>query len=195
MSNEAKAKISQARLGQKKSAETRRRMSEAAKKRPADYYEKTIHSPESRKLAAEKLKGRTPWQSLQPMTEAFREARRQAMLGQPKSIEHRRKMSETRRGEKSHFWIDGRHKANYSERQSAIRKLPYRLWRKAVFTKANSTCELKDETCSGRLQAHHIKGWTEFPDLRYDPSNGQALCKSHHERTDNFAGRALKKAA
>jgi hypothetical protein len=191
-SQEFRKNASETLKGKPKSEETRQRMSEAAKQRSADYYEKTIHSADARAKVADALRGvAQPWHAGIPLPESTRKAMSQTKKGKPKTIEHRQKMAETRRGEKSHWWKGGVHEQNYSSRQAAIRKLPYKIWREAVFTRANHTCELKDETCSGPLQAHHIKGWTEFPEFRYDVSNGQALCQSHHRRTDNFAGRAL----
>jgi hypothetical protein len=188
MSEAAKDLIRQARLGQTKSAETRKRMSAVAQTRDLS---KTIHSPESRAKTCAKLTGRKPWQSLQPTTEAFREARRQANLGKPKSAAQCLQMSEARRGEKSHLWKGGVHNEHNRERQVVMHRLEYRIWRKSVFEYAKNTCELKDASCSGPLQAHHIQSWIDFPELRYVVSNGQCLCKDHHQRTDNFAGRAL----
>ena len=35
---------------------------------------------------------------------------------------------------------------------------------------------------SNKLHAHHLKGWDEFPDLRYDLTNGISLCSSCHKK-------------
>jgi hypothetical protein len=54
----------------------------------------------------------------------------------------------------------------------------YKQWRTAVFTRDNFICQL----CGihRELQAHHIKSWSEHPELRFDVSNGIALCLECH---------------
>lgn len=34
----------------------------------------------------------------------------------------------------------------------------------------------------GRLEAHHILRWVDFPKLRYEVNNGITLCHYHHPR-------------
>lgn len=36
--------------------------------------------------------------------------------------------------------------------------------------------------CKGRLEAHHILSWKDYPELRYDINNGITLCHAHHPR-------------
>jgi hypothetical protein len=191
MSEEAKDLIRQARLGQTKSATTRKRMSNAAKQRSPEHYTNS-HAPEARAKAAAKNKGKKPWHAgLPSMPQQLRDSISASKKGKPKSPDHCRKMSEARQGEKSHLWKGGVHNEHNRERQVVMHQLKYRNWRKSVLERANKTCELKDTSCSGPLQAHHIQSWTDFPELRYEVSNGQCLCRDHHQRTDNFAGRAL----
>lgn len=66
-----------------------------------------------------------------------------------------------------------------TERQTAMARQPYRDWRTGVFARDSYTCRV----CSAkgaRLNAHHIKSWNEFPDLRYDLDNGITLCIDCH---------------
>lgn len=53
------------------------------------------------------------------------------------------------------------------------------LWRKVVFLRDDFTCQ-KCLKRGGVLHAHHIKPFSEFVILRFDPNNGVTLCKSCH---------------
>jgi len=65
--------------------------------------------------------------------------------------------------------------------------LKYKKWRMAVFMRDNFTCQF----CGIRgvyLEAHHIKSWKNFPELRFDLDNGITLCKDCHKLTNNYKG-------
>ena len=60
----------------------------------------------------------------------------------------------------------------------------YRKWRMGVFYRDNSKCKIANQDCQGRLEAHHILGWSSHPELRYQINNGIALCQAHHPRKE-----------
>jgi DNA-directed RNA polymerase subunit RPC12/RpoP len=58
-------------------------------------------------------------------------------------------------------------------------------WRSAVYLRDNYTCQ-KCGQRGGRLNAHHVKPFKDFPELAFDVSNGQTLCVPCHKETDTF---------
>lgn len=65
---------------------------------------------------------------------------------------------------------------NQSERANP----QYPVWRKLVFERDGYQC--RDCGTGGRLQAHHVKEWADFPEQRFDVSNGLTLCDDCHVR-------------
>lgn len=55
----------------------------------------------------------------------------------------------------------------------------YAEWRTAVFERDGFKCQECHKT--GRVEAHHIKGWAKYPLLRYDIDNGTTLCAPCHK--------------
>ena len=54
----------------------------------------------------------------------------------------------------------------------------YKQWRLSVYKRDGYCCT----ECGSKekLNAHHLKSWKNFPDLRYDTSNGITLCEKCH---------------
>lgn len=57
----------------------------------------------------------------------------------------------------------------------------YQIWRIKVFKRDNYICQ-KCHQIGGKLEAHHIKSWVNFPKLRFRVSNGLTLCYKCHKR-------------
>jgi hypothetical protein len=79
------------------------------------------------------------------------------------------------RGDKNKLWRGGTSKINTVIRQSPGGQ----AWRKSVFGRDDFTCQ-KCHKRGGYIQAHHIKPFSKFPELRFDISNGITLCKACH---------------
>lgn len=103
--------------------------------------------------------------------------------------ESRIKMSETHKkigsgdrllhlwGENHPNWKGGNTDENIKIRQST----EGRLWREAVFARDNWTCQITGIR-GGKLVAHHIQNFAQFPELRFAIDNGITLSdKSHQE--------------
>ena len=82
-----------------------------------------------------------------------------------------------------------------TERSRMMSRYEYRQWRSAVFQRDNFTCQRCGVGGGCFVMAHHMKPWSEFPDLRYDINNGITLCKACHAKEDKvfarFCGVAL----
>lgn len=65
------------------------------------------------------------------------------------------------------------------------RSLEYEDWRKQVFERDLYTCQMCGEV-GGYLQAHHIKSFSEYPELRLSLDNGCTLCIGCHKKTDTY---------
>ena len=97
-----------------------------------------------------------------------------------KTPEVRKKIGDAHRGEKSPNWKGGITK----ERLKIWRSPEYKEWRRTVFERDNYTCQQCGiKSGNGRaiiLEAHHIKQFAKFPELRLEISNGVTLCKQCH---------------
>jgi hypothetical protein len=83
----------------------------------------------------------------------------------------------------------GKHSWNYIKDRTLVKttdrehKNPrYVEWKKEVHTRDKGKCRISNKDCSGRIEAHHILPWSNFPELRYEVNNGISLCKKHHPR-------------
>lgn len=83
-------------------------------------------------------------------------------------------------------WIEDRSKLKYLERTKRVWdgkfSEEYKTWMLSVKRRDGWKCMITNQDCKGRLEAHHILRWTEYPELRFDLNNGITLCHFHHPR-------------
>lgn len=116
-------------------------------------------------------------------------SRSERLTGKKKTLAHRLAMAKVQtgriRGDKHHNWKGGISRSAYNREA----RLEYRLWKEMVLEASNfkcSKCGVEQGTfcrCCGQrtaLHAHHLKPYADHPNLRYDVSNGIALCSACH---------------
>lgn len=98
-------------------------------------------------------------------------------FGKPLPLEIRKKMSAAQKGEKNHGWKGG----ITPELRAARKTIEYKEWRTNVFQRDDYTCQ--NPECGqrgGKLEAHHIKSFSVYKELRYEISNGVTYCEDCH---------------
>ena len=68
----------------------------------------------------------------------------------------------------------------------------YTEWRSKVFERDNFTCQVCGKV-GGTLNAHHIKPFKDYPQLRFKVSNGITLCQECHRELHKRLRNAGKK--
>lgn len=153
-------------LGKRHSEDTKRRMSEARRG--------IVFSKEYReKLSKAKMGVKMIYKNGHP----------KGMLGKIRTIESRRKQSESMKG----FNAGPKHYRWNPDREAVKRNLrndgAYLQFVKEVKKRDGNICQRKNENCEGYNIVHHIKSWALHIGLRYKITNGITLCQSHHPRT------------
>lgn len=171
MSSETKNKISQKLKNRKFSQDTLIKMSESQKGKIL-----SIDHKHKISLTQRKLGNKPPSRLGKKATEETKRKMSEVRKGMKHSEETRRKLSESHKGSKNYLW-----KGGISKESKIIRSgIEYRLWRESVFARDNWTCQ----NCKNRgnkLQAHHIKSFTIYPEFRFAINNGITLCINCHK--------------
>jgi hypothetical protein len=97
--------------------------------------------------------------------------------------EKRRAYAQAQMGDKNPCWKGGVTSTNKLLRESE----QFEDWRKAVFQRDDWTCQ-KCGIRGGQLHPHHIKRFADYPELRFDVSNGLTLCEDCHRRLHKETG-------
>ncbi len=152
--------------GWKHSEETKKRMSESRLKKPHNRFW----------LGKKRILSEKHIQNIRETN-----ALRKGIKRPPFSEEWRKNLSISHMGilvgEKNPKWISDRTKLiKRQERNDST----YCSWRQSVWLRDNFKCKIANPDCKGRIEAHHILGWKDYPELRYEINNGITLCHAHH---------------
>lgn len=96
--------------------------------------------------------------------------------------------SKANSGKNSHWWKGGVSSENIKFRAS----IEYRLWREAIFARDGWICVHCGQR-GGKLNADHIKPFSQFPELRLALDNGRTLCEKCHRKTPTFGSKSIIK--
>lgn len=100
----------------------------------------------------------------------------QFQIGHVPRLDNRRSFA----GDQNPAWKGGIEFRKKSDR--AYDDSAYMEWRKQVKNRDGWKCKIASKDCHGRLEAHHILPWRDYPELRYETNNGITLCQAHHPR-------------
>ena len=165
-------------LGKKRSQETKDKISKTLSGRVSTtkgikYSQE--HKNKLSKIAKEKGFGK--WMTGRPLPNEIKLKVSNTLKGRiPKNI------PPPRSGNKSNLWKGGITPVNRSIRAST----EYKKWRKGVFERDNHKCIIGGKSHGYKLEAHHIKSFASYPELRFDINNGQTLCVDCHKNTESY---------
>jgi len=91
-------------------------------------------------------------------------------------------------------WMIGKNNPNWkggiTPKQAKIRQSSeYIIWRNEVYRRDYWICMLCGNKCKKDIIAHHLKSFSDFPELRFSVDNGITLCRSCHKKVHKDIGR------
>jgi len=149
--------------GKHHSEETRLKMSKTRKGRPA-YFKGHHHTEASKRLLSESHKGK-------------RDNNRKRLTDEQRLNISNGTKAHALRGEDNPRWKGGISPANQRARYSFEMK----EWRRKVFERDHFICQRCGYNKGKILIAHHIKPFSQYPELRLDVNNGITLCEPCHQ--------------
>ena len=95
-----------------------------------------------------------------------------------KRLEVRKKISETMKNKREKLW---NWKGGVVDESRKLRKsLEWKLWREEIFKRDNYICQLCGQG-KKKLHPHHKYSFNQFPEKRFEISNGRTLCEDCHK--------------
>ncbi len=159
-----------------RAAQLKYKMPDSEKKRKSEDYKARGIRPPSRKGIPSWNSGKTNIYS-QETRDSISKTLKKHFENNPfvLTMESRIKIGKAHSGDKCTFWKGGLAKINLSERQNFMATLAYKEWRRAIFERDGYTCQACGEK-GGKLRAHHIKKYRNYPELRIILTNGITIC-------------------
>ena len=194
---ETKRKISASLTGRSLSIETRLKMSERNKRlgiRPKPIFGKKHSEETKRKIGLANsiaLKGKKHSIEQRKKNSEAHKGINTWMKGKHNGVEFQKgsipwnkdKEWLEMRGENSPKYIKDRTQLKrFNDTAKDRRSSAYADWRYRVKVRDKWKCRISNYQCSGRLEVHHILGYTDYPELRYEINNGITLCHAHHPK-------------
>jgi len=121
------------------------------------------------------VKGRVGFWTGKKHTEEYKLKMKDSLL--KRKFKHTKEHIESISGENNWNWKGGATPKSKLIRVSA----KYKEWRTSVFERDDYTCQ-KCGQIGGKLNAHHKKQFSIYPDLRFDINNGVTLCEPCHKK-------------
>lgn len=129
-------------------------------------------------------KGLQPWQDISGLTKKGEVSAMKGRHHTKKTKEKMRKAREDKFGEKASNWQGGITPENAKIRQSIEGK----LWIQSVFARDGYICQITGQK-GGKLVAHHIKNFSQYPELRLAIDNGITLFLDAHNEFHKIYGK------
>ena len=169
LSDKTKEKLSKINKGKKFSEETRKKISES-------HRGKKFSDEHKRKLSEIKKGSKLSEETRKKMSDTHKKIGAPWNKDKKHTEEHNKKISEANKGEKAYQWKGGISTINEKLRHN----FEFRLWRKSCLERDNFTCQ-KYGMRGGKLHAHHINNFSDFPELRLAIDNGITLSEKAHQ--------------
>jgi hypothetical protein len=129
------------------------------------------------------FKGKKHTEETKRRASEMKKGSKSPMEGKHHTLEARMKISQMLRergakGINCHSYKDGL----TAERRGIRFSFEYKRWRFDVFFRDKFICQHCGDNKGGNLNAHHIKSFAEYPELRFEINNGITLCEECHKK-------------